>query len=44
MAEKLFAADAKNFAAFLEIAKHAAEKGDGERAWKMLGRIAEPAL
>jgi tetratricopeptide (TPR) repeat protein len=44
LAEKLFSADSKNFAAFLEIAKHAAEKKDGERAWKVLGRIAEPAL
>ena len=44
LAEKLFAADTKNFAAFLEIARHAAEKKDGERAWKVLGRIAEPAL
>ncbi len=44
LAEKLFSADAKNFAAFLEIARHAAEKGDGQRAWKTLERIAEPAL
>ena len=44
LAEKLFAADAKNFGALLEIARHAADKGDGGRAWKVLERIAEPAL
>lgn len=44
LAEKLFAADPKNFGGLLEIARHAADKGDGGRAWKVLERIAEPAL
>ncbi|MDA2913391.1 tetratricopeptide repeat protein [Acidobacteriia bacterium AH_259_A11_L15] len=44
LAEKLFAADSKNFGGLLQVAQHAAKQKEGERALSWLQRVAEPAL
>ncbi len=44
LAEKLFAADSKNFGGLLQVAQHAAKQQEGERALSWLQRVAEPAL
>ncbi|MFQ5724083.1 MAG: tetratricopeptide repeat protein [Terriglobia bacterium] len=44
LAEKLFAADSKNFAGLLQVAQHAAQQKEGERALSWLQRVAESAL
>ncbi|MBI4466065.1 MAG: tetratricopeptide repeat protein [Acidobacteria bacterium] len=44
MAEQLFAADPKNFSSLLQLAQHAAQEQDGQKALGLLERIAKPAL
>lgn len=44
LAEKQFATDASNFAALLQVAKHAAENHDAAKAVELLQKISEAAL
>lgn len=43
LAEKLFAADNTKFAGFLQLAKHAAEQKDAQKAVGFLQRVVDPA-
>lgn len=44
LAEEIFGRDPKHFAALLQLAEHAAEQGDAERATRIFQRIADSAL